>query len=146
MIKELKLAGVTFANEDGENRQDILRNFATSMCGGIITTDLMDTIYHNPETDEDEYAIKVVEHNSRKIIGWIPKSELANPDLDEQMTGFIRHYKNNYYVVLDTIKKPSQKQYHYAKSLAKRLGIPAIAYDSRAYAYVFNMNRNENVV
>lgn len=146
MKNEIRIAGVTFANEDGQSRQEILGSLASNMAGSIITVDLLNTVYHNPDTNEDEFAIRCVEHNTRKCIGWIPRAELRNENLDEQMTGFIRVYKGNYYVSLDNIKRPSQKQYHYIKNLCTQMGIPVIAYDVRAYAYVFNLNREVETV
>lgn len=139
MKNMIKVAGVTFANEDGENRQDIIAN----VCGmtGIITVDLVHTTWHNDETNEDEYAIKCVEHNTRKVIGWIPRTELNNEALDSQMTGFIRNYHGKYSIQLDTIKRPSSKQYHAVKALCARQGRPMVAYDVRAYAYVFELAR-----
>lgn len=141
MKNMIKVAGVTFTNEDGTSRQEILAGLVGTT--GIITVDLQQTTWHNDETNEDEYAIKCIEHNTRKVIGWIPKTELDNDILSSQMTGFIRYYHNKYSVQLDTIKRPSQKQYHAVKALCAKQGRPMVAYDVRAYAYVFEMARAE---
>lgn len=130
-----KVAGVKFSNEDGESRQEILANLAKINLGGIITVDLIETEF------EGEYAIKCVEHNSRKVIGWIPKTELKNETLSSQMTGFIRKTSYGQNVQLTVIKKPTSAQYHYAKALCSRNKKPMPAYDARAYAFIFAMAR-----
>ena len=54
----LRIAGVTFANENGENRQDILKAFALQG-KNILTVDLKVTEY------EGEKAIKCIEQIGR---------------------------------------------------------------------------------
>lgn len=130
----LKVAGVQFANEDGQSRQEIIKTLKKSTCG-IITVDLVETTF------EGEYAIKCIEHNSRKLIGWIPKAELKSELLSSQMTGFIRVGEYGASIQLDVIKKPSQAQYHAVKMICSKAKKQMPAYDIRAYAYVFEMAR-----
>lgn len=135
----IKVAGVTFKNEDGVSRQNIIRSLSCNH--GIITVDLCETVFHNNETNEDERAIKVLEHNTKQCIGWIPRTDLDNENLSDQMTGFVRNYKGVWSVQLDNIKRPSAKQYAYAKSIANKKHIAMPAYDVRAYAYLYEAVR-----
>lgn len=63
----IKIAGVTFDNPDGENRQDILRNFGFGYRYAI----LKQTVFEN------ERAVEVWVDS--KLIGYIPRKELDNP-------------------------------------------------------------------
>ena len=134
------LAGVTFANDvqdGGRSRQEILAEILANR-GHIITVDLEYTKFHNEETGLDEDAIKVREHSSREVIGWISRNDIPSME-HHQMTGFIRVSKNGYSVQIDNQRKPSAKQYHYAKVLCARHNVQMPAYDVRAYAALFAM-------
>lgn len=137
----MKIAGVTFKNADGVSRQNIIRSLQGAY--GIITVDLVPTTYHNSETNADERAIEVREHVSHQLLGYIPKAELDNPMLSDQMTGFIRSYKGTWSVQLDNIKRPTPKQYAYVKSMCAKSGKAMPAYDVRAYAYIFETLREK---
>lgn len=131
-----RIAGVTFNNEaedGGVNRQKILNALANSG-RQIITVDLKRTQYNG------ELAIKCIEHTTRQVIGWIPKSDI-DKITHSQMTGFIDYGKHGYSVRLDWQHAPTAKQYHYVKSLCTKHGIELPAYDIRAYAYVFALER-----
>lgn len=132
----MRVAGVTFKNEKedgGNSRQEILRNLV--MAGrAIITVDLVETTFNG------EYAVKCIEHSTRQMIGWIPKTELANVK-HSQMTGFIDHSRIGYSVRLDEQKAPSQKQYYAVKHICEKNGVMMPAYDIRAYVTVFAMER-----
>lgn len=132
----LRIAGVTFKNEKedgGASRQEILRNLV--MAGrAIITVDLVETTFNG------EYAVKCIEHSTRQMIGWIPKTELASVRR-LQMTGFIDHSRIGYSVRLDEQKAPSQKQYYAVKHICEKNGVMMPAYDIRAYVTVFAMER-----
>lgn len=133
-----KVAGVTFANDEkdgGRSRQEILKELATSK-GSIITVNLYRTNWLNPKTGKYEHAIKCVEHDSKEVIGWIPKTDIDKIK-EKQMTGFIGFVKGTYNVALDVQKCPTQAQYHAMKDICKSTGIPMPAYDVRAYAPVF---------
>lgn len=135
----IKVVGVTFTNEDGTNRQNIIK----ALCGshGIVTVDLVETVYHNPDTNEDERAIKVCDHNTKLCLGYIARTQLEDARLADQMTAFIRCYKGTWNVQLDGIKRPSAKQYAYAKAIALKSGTAIPAYDVRALAYLFDMDK-----
>lgn len=132
----MRVAGVTFKNEKedgGASRQEILRDLV--MAGrAIITVDLVETTFNG------EYAVKCIEHSTRQMIGWIPKTELANVK-HSQMTGFIDHSRIGYSVRLDEQKAPSQKQYYAVKHICEKNGVMMPAYDIRAYVTVFAMER-----
>lgn len=141
---ETTVAGVTFNNnatDGGRNRQDVLKELATTR-GTIITVDLKKTTYHNDETNEDESAIKCVEHATKQVIGWIPRANIAAMS-HSQMTGFIGHNKHGYYVALDNQQAPSQAQYHAVKDICNRNGFVMPAYDKRAYGAIFAMEREQ---
>ena len=132
----MKIAGVTFKNEKedgGNSRQEILRNLVMSG-KSIITVDLVETTFNG------EYAVKCIEHSTRQMIGWIPKTELANVR-HLQMTGFIDHSRVGYSVRLDNQKAPSQRQYYAVKHICEKNGVAMPAYDIRAYVTVFAMER-----
>lgn len=63
----IKIAGVTFDNNNGENRQSILR----SLGFGFFSASLVQTTF------EDERAVEVWVNG--KQIGYIPRAELNNP-------------------------------------------------------------------
>ena len=129
-----KLAGVTFNNDPddgGRNRQEILAELYN---GGrqIFTADLIYTKY------KDEFAVKVRDHLTKQILGWIPKSDLEmfKDKKTRQLTGFIR-WHGGYHVQLDTQHAPTHKQYAYMKFLCEQNGYTMPAYDKRAYAGLF---------
>lgn len=129
----LRIAGVTFANENGENRQDILKAFALQG-KNILTVDLKVTEY------EGEKAIKCIEHKTKQMLGWIPKTDIEKVK-HSQMTAFIRKSKRGYSAALDIQKKPTRNQYYYVGKLCERYGMEQPAYDIRAYAQIFEMER-----
>lgn len=127
-----KVAGVTFDNEiedGGRNRQSILKDLYE--CGRhVLTVDLVRSTYNgNP-------SIKVIDHLTREMLGYIPKEMISNVT-DNQMTGFIMFYNECYYVQLDIQKKPSKKQYKYMQYLCSKARTIMPAYDERAYAEFF---------
>ena len=131
----IKLAGVTFSNDEkdgGENRQDILA-MLMNQNRNVFTADLLYTKYNN------EFAIKVKEHATGKVIGWIPKTELETFRYTKvkQMTGFIECHHNKFCVRLDKQQPPTSKSYAYMKYICESCGWAMPAYDRRAYAGVF---------
>lgn len=130
----MKLAGVTFNNEEidgGRSRQEILRELV-GMNRQIFTADLIYTKYNG------DFAIKVREHATKQIVGWIPKVELekfADRSV-KQMTGFISNY-GSYSVELSPQDPPTSKQYAYMKAICNEEGYSMPAYDKRAYALIF---------
>lgn len=132
----IKVAGVTFANENGESRQDILAGLAEQ---GIITVNLEYTSF------EGEPAIKCHEKTTGKVIGWIPKKNIEEVTACKikQFTGFINFFKmkdgvGRYCAELCAQEKPTAKQYAKMIHLCKEQGIPMPAYDRRAYRKVFD--------
>lgn len=63
----IKIAGVTFENSDGENRQSILQ----SLGFGFFSASLIQTTFEN------ERAVEVWVNG--KQVGYIPRTELNNP-------------------------------------------------------------------
>lgn len=129
-----KVAGVTFKNEEqdgGKSRQEILVELVY-LNRSIITVDLIYTKYKN------EFAIKVREHATKQIIGWVPKISLdkfADKKI-KQMTGFIS-YHGSWCVKLTEQEAPTHKQYAYMKHLCEERGYAMPAYDKRAYNNIF---------
>jgi hypothetical protein len=131
-----KLAGVTFNNAEedgGRSRQQILEELVKAG-RQIFTADLIYTSY------KDEFAIKVREHATKQIVGWIPRDDLymfADKKI-KQMTGFINYY-GVYCVRLEEQQAPTHEQYAYMKDLCGQNNWGMPAYDRRAYANIFNM-------
>ena len=76
MKRVTHIAGVTFSNDPadgGQSRQELLSELFQY---GPELVNLERTIYHNPETNEDENAIKVRSTINHKIIGWIPRTHI----------------------------------------------------------------------
>lgn len=138
-----RLAGVTFKNDPqdgGRSRQDILKDFVD--CGRhILTVDLIYTEYNN------EFAIKVKDHTTKQVLGYIPKSDLDKISSQKirQMTAFIRFYKNCYSVQLDRINQPTKEQYCYMKHICEENNLAMPAYDKRAYAEIFALVARQTV-
>lgn len=131
-----KLVGVTFNNDPedgGRSRQEILEELV-KLNRQIFTADLVYTKY------KDEFAIKVRDHATKQILGWIPKAEVEKfrDKKIKQLTGFI-HYYGAYCVQLDDQQAPTHKQYAYMKHLCEQNGWSMPAYDKRAYASIFNL-------
>lgn len=132
MEKTFKLAGVTFNNEDGTPRQDILR-VLYELPGHVTIVKLIETTY------DGERAVKVIDEKSGQTIGWIRKADLFIMNkFPEKMTARIDFYKDNYFVVLEEYKTPSQKLYHAVKELCDKKHIQRPMYEMNAYRWVLN--------
>lgn len=128
MTMNLKLAGVTFDNEDGTSRQKLLETMY-QMPAHMILVDMIETTY------DGERAVKVLESKSKYHIGWVKKADLAKYEkFPDQMTASVNYYKNTYYVELSICEAPSQKQYHTVKSIVAKKHMPKPIYDKKAYA------------
>ena len=91
MTMNLKLAGVTFDNEDGTSRQKLLETMY-QMPAHMILVDMIETTY------DGERAVKVLESKSKYHIGWVKKTDLAKYEkFPDQMTASVNYYKNTYY-------------------------------------------------
>lgn len=127
MKDSIKVAGVTFANENGKNRQDIIAGLGL----GFKTAKLKQTTY------EGERAVEV--RIGGQLIGYVPKTQLSNPlSYADELTALVSVYsgpdKDKYYVVLTERQAPSAKEYAYMKKLCLSAKRPMPAYDKRAYA------------
>ena len=130
MKSTIKVAGVTFTNNDGTNRQDIIRNLGT----GWKTAKLKQTMFEN------ERAVEV--RINGQLIGFIPKTQLGNPLSHEtELTAYVEYYpgksvdaSGKWYVTLSERAVPSSAEYAYMKKLCLKAGRPMPAYDKRAYA------------
>lgn len=132
-----RIAGVKFNNDKeygGESRQYILQQLYESY-GAIITVDLKRTYYNN------EPAIQCIEHTTRRLLGWIPKTDIEQIKTN-QMTGIIYKSKHGYSVELSDQQKPSKAQYQTIKSIYSKNNQTMPAYDKRAYAIAFAKLRN----
>lgn len=130
MKDTIKVAGVTFNNPDGTNRQDIIRSLGL----GWKTAKLKQTTF------DDERAVEV--RISGKLIGYVPRTMLSNPltELDE-LTALVEYYPGKkisdtgkWHVTLSKRIVPSSKEYAYMKKLCLNAKMPMPAYDRRAYA------------
>ncbi len=99
MGTSINVAGVTFANSDGENRQNILRNFGFGYRYAILKQTVFD----------GERAVEIWVDS--KHIGYIPKKELDNPlSFSPILLAQICCNEENdmYYVVLSEPVYPSE--------------------------------------
>lgn len=124
-----RAAGVTFANDPadgGESRQAILKAFADRGIGVL-------GIRIVPCVVNGEKALKLKEKNTKKVLGYIPKKDIARCEKIQEMVGYIQMYKGIYSLALNPMEKPTAKQYNYVLSLARAYGIPMPVYDKNCY-------------
>ena len=126
--KEIKVVGVTFANEDGESRQEILRALRKSN-RRIVDLDLIYTIF------EGEPAIAVRERSTKKIVGWMPKEKVAEimAAKIKHTTGMIHKYDDKECLKITKPEMPTGVEYHRMKAMCTKAGVAMPAYDKRAY-------------
>lgn len=128
----MKVAGVSFDNDDGTSRQQILSTMAKRE-GGYAIVDLIETTF------DGERAVKIIDHNSKGCIGWVPKDNLEdNPTFPASVTAKIQCYKGTYFATISETVVPSAKQYYAAKCICKNNNIMMPAYDSRAYSHLIS--------
>lgn len=140
-----RVAGVTFDNEvedGGRNRQEILAELfqahrQSNNTSAIITVNLKHTTFRNKQTGIIEPAIKCVEKESKQVIGWIPREDIAKMKGIRQLTGFIKFIRDGYAVELDEQSAPTSAQYKAVKTYCDRNRKPMPAYDARAYGIIF---------
>ena len=122
---DISVAGVTFANNDGTKRQDILRNLGF----GYKLAQLVQTTFEN------ERAVEVrIDGN---LVGYIPRKYLDNPiSYNTSLLAQIAYndVSGNYYVILSPIEPPDSEEI--AKTTAycqeHNIKIPVIS-DRRVY-------------
>lgn len=135
MNKDSRIAGVTFANDacdGGENRQDLLKE----LMGFPSAVRLQKTIFHNPDTNQDELAIKVISHNTNKVLGYIPRTDIDRFKNESVMILQVSYYKNQYSGALSLPVPPTPKQYSIMKALLWKNKIDTLpVYDKTIYSY-----------
>lgn len=127
----IKVVGVTFNNDKidgGESRQQILHDLRKSG-RRIISVDLIYTEY------DGEPAIKVREKSTKKIVGWIAKTEVAEimAAKIKHSTGFISKFEGIENLKLQKPEFPTNVEYHRMKAMCNNAGLTMPAYDKRAY-------------
>lgn len=129
--KRVKVVGVTFNNDaedGGESRQMILRTLRKSN-RHIVDLDLIYTTY------EGEPAIKVRERSTKKIVGWIPKTnieEIMSCKIKHTI-GFISKFDDKECLKIAKPEFPTNVEYHRMKKMCENRGVAMPAYDKRAY-------------
>lgn len=130
----MKLNGVTFKNDDGKSRQDVLREIA-SREAGISIVNVVETTYNG------ERAVQVFDSITNQCIGWIPRDELsAHPSFPAEMAVKVQMYKNTFFADISEVIRPSAKQYYAVKRICRERRLPMPAYDARAYKSVILRN------
>lgn len=129
MKSTIKVAGVTFANENGANRQDIIR----AIGAGWKTAKLKQVVF------EGERAVEV--RIDGHLVGYVPKVQLTNPlSYERELTALVERYSKTpddigkWHITLSAREVPSSKEYAYMKKLCRDAGFAMPAYDRRAYA------------
>ena len=134
MDKLTRLAGVTFDNEDGSSRQEILKDLHRTKPYGLTLATLVPTKYNNEE------AIRVMTHTSKGLqcVGWVPKTDIARCKnliqvlMQVGMSRLDNEPKATYFACLYLHEKPTNKQYAYAKR--KNMDTATLPYSKAAYA------------
>lgn len=129
--RELKVVGVTFNNDiedGGESRQKILHDLRKAN-RRIIDVDLVYTEY------EGEPAIKVRERSTKKIVGWIARTDVAEvmEAKIKHSVGFISKFEDVENLKLKKPAFPTNVEYHRMKAMCAKKGVIMPAYDTRAY-------------
>lgn len=126
-MRIMRVNGVTFNNEDGKNRQEVLREISHREAG-ISIVNMIETKY------DGERAVQIFDSVTNQCVGWVPKDELPlHESFPETMTLKVQMYKGTMFAdVFETIT-PSSKQYYAVKRICKERKIPMPAYDARAY-------------
>lgn len=140
-MANMTIAGVTFSNEDGTNRQGILAGLVGAG-KDIIGIRLVKQNYTDAKTNKTSLALGCIERTTGKQIGFIHNSDIAGL-LERnvtEMTGFIGYNGKGkcYFVELSEVKAPSRNQYIAVKNTCARAGIEMPAYDVRAYKRWFS--------
>lgn len=133
--KDTHIAGVTFCNnavDGGESRQELLKD----LIGRPTVVNLKKTIFHNPDTNQDELAIKIISQVSGKVLGFIPRDDIEKFVNISQMILQVSYYKNNYSGCLTMMTPPTPKQYGVMKSKLQKKQIKKLpVYDRLMYQY-----------
>ena len=129
------IAGVTFANDNGESRQQLLKAIYNTGVPVLVT--LNRTLFHNQETGEDENAIQVIRNG--KVLGWIPRTDIEKCWNLNQMVLIANYYKNTYSGALMLSQPPTNKQYGAMKQKRKQGQIKKLPeYDRLCYSFAIS--------
>ena len=134
-MKTMTVAGVTFANEDGTNRQGILAGLVGAG-KDIIGIRLVKQNYTDAN-NKTTLALGCIERTTGKQVGFIHNADIAEM-LEKgitELTGFIGYNQKGhcYFIELSEVKAPSKNQYIMVKNTCARAGIEMPTYDVRAY-------------
>lgn len=122
-LNETKITGVTFNNEDGESRQEILKSLPR-----YVELKLVKTTYNG------QFAVKVIELKTNKLIGWIPKSNLDSDIVNcQRLTGIVEKTKDTYHVTARRQDVPSGSQYRLISMLCRKFNLEKPVYDKITY-------------
>ncbi len=130
-----KVVGVSF-----EDRQETIKNLMNDSRIRSVT------LIHTTYTDENgvtEPAIQVKDYNTKKVLGWISKSDLNRYEGIYQMTAELGEFNGTYYSYLYMPKAPTPKQYRVVKRYCSEHGISMPLYDELAYEDIFRLRRAE---
>ena len=123
------IAGAMHDNDPedgGQSRQGIL-----STLPAIFEADLYPTTYNG------QFAVKVKDHRTRRVIGWVPKKELGQftgMTRTCRATGFLMRFRDGKLSAQIREQVPVEpNQYRAVKAWFQERGIPTPAYDHRAY-------------
>lgn len=129
MKDSIKVAGVTFDNPNGINRQTIIANIGK----GWRTARLRQTTF------EGNRAVEV--RIDGLLVGYVPRTMLGNPLSNaKELTAYVDFYgdkSGKWFITLYERIAPSGKQYAYMKKLCLETKRTMPAYDERAYAAYF---------
>lgn len=122
---EISVAGVTFANDDGVNRQDILKQLGF----GYRLARLIQTTYNG------ERAVEVRVNDS--LIGYIPRKNLTHPISYSDtllMQVLLNEQSGIYYALLSPITPPDAEEISKTSEFCRQhnLEMPSI-FDKRVY-------------
>ncbi len=129
MKNKMKVAGVTFCNNNGVSRQEILKAIGI----GFKTAKLRQTVF------EGERAVEV--RIGGLLIGYIKKMQLSNQlSYERELTAYIGCMNNKYYCELTERERPSSVEYQAMKAFCYQNSMPMPAYDRRAYVVFYTQN------
>lgn len=127
MNEYIKVAGVTFPNDDGESRQTILKNIGFGFHYALL----------NQTTYDNERAVEI--WCDGKMVGYIPKIELTNPlSYAEILILQVLYFeeKGIYCAELSERQEPTDEETKRVIEICneKKLKMPIVV-DKRAYAF-----------
>ena len=135
MKSESRIAGVTFKNDacdGGQNRQELLK----ALTGEPSIVRLIHCKFFNKEQGITENAIKVKSKNSGKVLGYIPRCDIARLWDVQQMVLHVSCYNGQYSGNLMISVPPTAKQFGLMKSRQNKGQVNRLPdYDKLCYSY-----------